>query len=372
MRARHFSLLGVIITLFAFFLYCVIDQANHTLAGVIFAVLSLALLIGAGRLLLFPRLAPVPQTGAYAVASFDCFYTDPARIDPYADDGNFRQLSVTFWYPADDTRKAGCPLIVFSHGSFGVKSSNETLYRELASYGYVVCAMDHTYQCFTTWNADGRKIGLSSSFMREIMRVNPDRKPEEALGYFQKWMSVRMGDIHFVLDTVLEKVKEQSGDPVYLLPDPKRIALIGHSLGGSAVLGAGRVRTDVSAVISLEAPFMYDIKEVINGQFLFDETPYPVPILNIYSDSGWKLVKQRGQYAENDDLLRSERADVHNTYLSGANHLGLTDFAMTSPFLSDLLSGNYAKNAPQKTLEQINTVCLAFLDHYLKARQSSP
>ena len=76
-------------------------------------------------------------------------------------------------------------------------------------------------------------------------------------------------------------------------------------------------------------------------------------------------MEQRGQYAENDDLLHSERTDVHNKYIPGTNHLGLTDFAMTSPFLSDLFSGNIAKNAPQKALEQVNIACLEFLDCYL-------
>jgi hypothetical protein len=44
---------------------------------------------------------------------------------------------------------------------------------------------------------------------------------------------------------------------------------MGHSLGGSAVLGIGRQRADIHIVIALEAPFLYDIVGVDEGKFIF-------------------------------------------------------------------------------------------------------
>ncbi len=64
-------------------------------------------------------------------------------------------LNVQFWYP--DSIDGMNPLIIFSHGGLGVKSSNETLNSELASHGYVVCSIDHKYQCLYTTDEDGDK-----------------------------------------------------------------------------------------------------------------------------------------------------------------------------------------------------------------------
>ena len=365
MKFRHCFLLLLLAALLFFFVYCL--ARNHTLLGYGCAALSLGLMVCTGWLLLFPKLSPVLATGQHKTASADCFYTDPVRMETYANDGSHRELAVTFWYPADYGEDRACPLVVFSHGSLGIKNSNETLYRELASHGYVVCAMDHTYQCFKTRNSKGKKIGIDSGFMKEVMTVNPSKKPAESYPYQAKWMDIRMGDIHLVLDTALEKAASGNDELlVYRLINPDKIALIGHSLGGSGVLGVGRVRDGIAAVIALESPFMYDIKGVNDGKFTFDQTPYPVPVLNAYSDTGWTKMHGWDLYAENVALLRSTRADVQNIYLAGTNHLGLTDLSMQSPFLSDLFSGCIAKNRPQKTMREINKICLAFLDRYLK------
>ena len=358
----------MLVILLVFFTYCLVRKQNHTPIGYICAALSLGLIFCTGWLLLFPKLLSVPTTGEYRVSTVDCWYTDPVRIESYTNDGSHRELAVTFWYPEDDMKDGECPLVVFSHGSLGLKSSNETLYRELASHGYVVCAMDHTYQCFTTKNSEGKKISIDSGFMQEIMKVNPNKRAEESYQYQAKWMEIRMGDINLVLDTALEKAESGSDElSVYRLINPDKIVLIGHSLGGSGVLGIGRTRNDISAIIALEAPFMYDVKGIEEDQFVFDQTPFPVPLLSIYSDTGWDAMKEWDLYAPNVALLDSKRSDIQNIHISGTNHLGLTDLSMLSPFLSDLFSGSMAKNEPQNTLKQINEICLEFLDNHINS-----
>ena len=207
MRFRHYFLLLALVILLVLFFYCIIRKINHTPIGYICVILSLGLALCTGWLLLFPKLTPIPATGKYNVSTIDCWYTDPVRIETYTNDGSHRELAVTFWYPEDYKGAGTCSLVVFSHGTFGVKSSNETLYRELASHGYIVCAMDHTYQCFTTRNSKGKKINIDSRFFKEAMRIDAEKKPVEALLLQKKWMDIRMGDINLVLDTVLEKAE---------------------------------------------------------------------------------------------------------------------------------------------------------------------
>jgi len=55
--------------------------------------------------------------------------------------------------------------VVFSPGSFGTRTSNTSTYRELASNGYVVCAIDHPYHSFYTTDVGGKLTLISWSFL---------------------------------------------------------------------------------------------------------------------------------------------------------------------------------------------------------------
>lgn len=365
MKARYVILLAAMAVELFLFLYCLLRKANHVPAGYLCAVLSLILLFFTGWLLLFPKPETISVTGSYQVAREDDYYTDLLRKESYANDESDRELPVSFWYPEAYSENQGCPLVLFSHGSFGVKESNETLYRELASHGYVVCAIDHTYQCFSTKLSNGKTVRLSSSFVREIASDDPDKDPEQSLVHFNQWMTVRTGDINFVLDMILEKASADAVSVLGLI-DSSRICVMGHSLGGSAALGVGRQRNDVSAVISLEAPFLCDIQGVdVDGNFIFDEYDYPVPLLNIYSDASWSHLREWKQYVENARLLEPASENIQNIYFSGIGHFSLTDLSLSSPFLTMLFDGGSPKEAPEETLRKLNEICLEFLDCYL-------
>lgn len=153
---------------------------------------------------------------------------------------------------------------------------------------------------------------------------------------------------------------------VYKLVDITKIGVMGHSLGGSAALGIGRIRDDVSAIIALEFPFMCDIKGVKDGEFVFKNEIYPVPVLNVYSDSSWSILAYRPQYVENYTLLSNANATAFNVHISGVGHLTLTDLALTSPFLTRIFNGQKSTTDTEYCLKLINKICLEFFDCYLK------
>jgi predicted dienelactone hydrolase len=173
-------------------------------------------------------------------------------------------VNVEFWYPADGG--GPYPLVVFSHGAFGIKASNTSTFMDLASNGYVVCSIDHPYHSLMTVDADGHRTMVDLSFLQEVIDLNKGKYDEET-GYrlHQKWMALRVADINFVLDTILQQVKDSSSDGVYRLIDPGRIGLMGHSLGGESVAQVARERSDISAVVNLDSNLLVLCQASIDG-----------------------------------------------------------------------------------------------------------
>jgi hypothetical protein len=145
------------------------------------------------------RLTLPPPTGPHRVGTASLHLVDGSRPDPVAGPGHHRELMASVWYPATrdaqrhpvapwmtaapmrallaangfDADAATAPLtaghesaaalrtpdrlpvIVFSHGARGHRSETTIVVQELASHGYVVVTVDHTYDGFSEF-PDGR------------------------------------------------------------------------------------------------------------------------------------------------------------------------------------------------------------------------
>lgn len=315
--------------------------------------------------LIWPGYKRIPETGNFQVATKSYTYEDTGRIETYDDSGEYRKLTVQFWYPeAGQDQKY--PLVIFSHGSMGIRSSNESLFYELASHGYVVCSIDHTYQCMSTTDVDGNITRISREFMKDLQNLDVKKDISGAFNSYEEWMKVRTSDINFVLNTILEKGSDQKEDVVYRMIDSNRIGAMGHSLGGSAVLGMGRMRQDIKAVIALEAPFMCDIEGVNGDEFVFTDEPYPVPVLNVYSDSAWDKMKDWDEYKKNVELLGKTDETAYNVYIKNTNHMALTDLSLSCPIMVTLFDVNLHAASNEYVLKTINQFTLDFFDCYLK------
>jgi dienelactone hydrolase len=154
-----------------------------------------------------------------------------------------RQVAV--WMPAGGASSHS--LVLFSHGVGGCKTQSKYLMRALAKAGMLVVAPDHA--------------GDKGSFCPG-RRPTPDDMPKEfrefVLGVSPggpTFYSVRGKDIRDLRDALLIDNKLSS------LIDPRRVALVGHSLGGYTVLGlagawpSGWKMDNIAAVVAL-APFV--------------------------------------------------------------------------------------------------------------------
>lgn len=318
----------------------------------------------------FPFRTNAAPTGPYVPLAVDFVLTDTNRPDPYADDGSARWLPVTVWYPSSaELAPRSCPLILFSHGSFGVKESNATLYRELASHGYVVCAVDHTHHSLSATDAQGRTVRLNGEYVRQILDAS-DSTPEkraELAGLFAEWMGLRTGDLAFVLDSLTgpETPALAAASDAMARIDPARIGVMGHSLGGAAALAFGRTRPEVRAVIALEAPFMGDVEGVADGQLVFRDLAYPVPLLHFYTDAIGPRLGTLPQYAQNAAIAADDRDTTFDLYVRGAGHMTLTDLVHTRPALC-LLFGQDLLFDVSGFAQSFNQTCLDFFNAFLK------
>lgn len=326
---------------------------------------ALGMMLGAALLpvLIFPPYEIPQATGNYRVGAVHFTLVDENRIETYSAAGGFRKINVECWHPENTT--APHPLVIFSHGGLGTRTSNESLFVELASYGYVICSIDHAYHALWTRFDDGTIAWLNPDYFMELGREDAKTDKQQSYAYYQKWLRVRVADINFVLDTILNRVAADA-DGIYRIIDIHKIGVMGHSLGGSAALAMPRQRVEVDAVIALEAPFLYDIVGVKNGEFVWTDKPYPVPALNIYSDSSWDQLGEWAQYARNYKALFNASENIYSLHQSGAGHFSLTDLALASPLLTRALEGGESSRGGKAYLERVNKACLDFFERHLK------
>lgn len=313
---------------------------------VFFVLASLVLFVFTLFLAVFPPAKKIFVTGNYQFSSVDYWVTEN-QADPYLNDGSLRQLQVRKWQPLNCSEKH--PVVIASHGSGGTVDNNGTFYKELASHGYIVLAVVHPGQASSMVYEDGRKAGLSKEFLKQSSSIDPDKDWKTTYKVFSEWMKIRKTDLNAVMDDYLEK------------EGSVRFIMFGHSLGGSAAYAMARTRTDVIGAIALESPFMADVYENSEGEIVFDDSDYRVPLLNIYSDSSYPILKQRKDYKNNAKFLESNNPLYTNIYYEGTVHMGLCDISLISPVLTTLLSGKRQKVNAYEHIKKMNSDCLNWI-----------
>lgn len=222
---------------------------------------------------------PAP-TGKEPVGTKTLHLVDTSRPDPWKPAAGKRELMVTLWYPARhqgdrnapymskelskawvgkedlagmrtnstvDARPAGKrrPLVVLSPG-FGMSRASLTgLGEDLASRGYAVAAVDHTYEAPVEF--PGGRIESC-----ELCRKD-DALPAVAPN--------RSKDIRFLLDQL-------TGPRSPLAVDARRIAVAGHSIGGASAVQALHDDPRVDAAVNLDGNFFGEFAGGVNKPVL--------------------------------------------------------------------------------------------------------
>ena len=106
---------------------------------------------------------------------------------------------------------------------------------------------------------------------------------------------------------------------------------------------------------------MYDIIKVENGDFVFDESDYSMPLLNIYSDSGYPHLHEWRQYGNNARFIDEDNANYTNIHYEGIGHMGLCDLSIMSPMLTSILDGQIQTVDTYEQLKRLNLDCLEWI-----------
>jgi len=315
--------------------------------------------------IIFPQYAQPEITGSYEVATAKYTWTDSSRVDEFSQSGENRALTVEFWYP--DNADKTYPLVVFSHGAFGFSGSNYSTFAELASNGYVVASIGHTYQAFYTMDTSGKLTIVNNDFIKrasEINAVHDTLHEEEIFNTTQEWMKLRTDDENFVLNKILSECKNAEEDTLFSTINPEKIGLMGHSLGGATSAQIGRERTDIDAVIVLDGTMLGEEIAFENNAVVLNDTPYPIPLLNVYAEDHYTNSIELVGDAYNNFYATQNAVCAYETVFKDAGHLNFTDLPLFSPTLAKMLGVGTIDE--RYCIETMNEVVLEFFDSYLK------
>ena len=250
-------------------------------------------------------------------------------------------------YPNAQVVAGSFPVIIYSHGWTGSRSIAPNQLETLASNGYLVLSIDHTYGAVVTVLSDGEVVPYDPLALPELEDVSDEEyqlASETLVETFAK-------DIITVLDTLQQGDEGPFGD-LAKVADTSLVGVFGHSTGGGASVRACLEDERCDAVLGMDAwvePLPDDILKI---------TPTK-PALYMRSD-GW-----RG--TPNDNLLRgiADRSEAPTYWLGieGASHNDFTAVPLMSP-----LSGafGFRGSIPSgRIIPIVDNYLLGFFDVFL-------
>ncbi|AJE49646.1 alpha/beta hydrolase family protein [Paenibacillus polymyxa] len=389
--------------------------------GSAYTAIAIMLVATAGLMYAFPVFKLPEPTGEFKVGTQTFHFVDTNREEIFdeAREGK-RELMVQVWYPAQTSTGKYAPFIpdtqilrymaanyglpeftfqhlkyVSSHAYSGAEvSSVQTSYplilanpgngssrflntsqaENLASHGYIVAVIDHTYNTFATEFPDGR---ITTSTTNDLF--SPDHDYQTSRGNRDKLGKVLTGDVAFALDQ-FEFI--QSGQiPSHLKGriDLGHVGVFGHSIGGATAYDASydpriAVGIDLDGGLyrlrdreGLRKPFLF-----INSESYFEKLKM-VMDNRVYTDAELNRMGSTREWEDQvteDKKLELER--MRETvdeggqvlYIENTEHLNFADVQFISPIFKML--GITGKIAPERANSVINAYMLDFFDMYLK------
>ncbi|QMS85144.1 alpha/beta hydrolase family protein [Candidatus Xianfuyuplasma coldseepsis] len=258
-----------------------------TLSVVLFLLSSVALYV-------FPVYDLPEPTGIYDIGTTSYTVNDHSREELYNGDVDTRTIKIQLWYPAEttdgyeqvpwledgrvvaralavdtglpafvldhttsilshsykdaaiNTSETSYPVIIISHGWRGFRNLHNDFAEELASHGYIVVSIDHTYGTVATV-FDGTVAPLNLEAL-PLRNTTPD-----FLEYANTLVNTYGDDVITTLN-YLEDLQDGTIDSMFTgVLDVDSIGVVGHSTGGGGDVAAALKDDRIDAVFGLDA-----------------------------------------------------------------------------------------------------------------------
>jgi predicted dienelactone hydrolase len=359
----------------------------------VFVVLALATTLPA----LLPVPALPPPGGPYQVGTRIYELTDFTRSELYSGEEGPRRFQIQIWYPSEpgpsdvrapwmahaevfapaiathirmpsffldhlqlvrmpaykDSKVAptedGFPVILFSHGWNGFSAQNTGQAIQLASHGYIVVGVQHTYGAVVTVFNDGT---IAPNNPSALPGEAPDEEYEAAA---RKLVHQWAGDLGYALDFLEEQILAPEG-PFYRSLDLSRLGVYGHSTGGGAAIQFCGTDPRCKALLGMD-PFMRPVSpEVLAGGL-------SQPAFFMFSQRWADDVDSR-----NNVLFQDFLVDAPGTLgvisIDGTAHYDFSDLPLLSPLAPSL--GLKGPISGKRVTAIINDYLLSFFNGTLK------
>ncbi|MGW4233668.1 alpha/beta hydrolase family protein [Streptomyces sp. NPDC004980] len=331
-------------------------------------------------------------TGPYAVGTEVLHLTDHSRTDPWVPEAGDRELMVSLYYPARPGRPGATapymttgearlvlanigledpvqpaalselgthartgartaprrfPLVLLSPGFGNPRATVTSLAEDLASRGYVVASVDHAYESVGTELPDGR---LLTCVACEKISSAPSEEAQEELGRLLS--TGRAADLSFVLDRLTGHRPAWKHSRMI---DPARVAVAGHSIGGSAAASAMLADPRFDAGVNMDGTF----KERVPASGLGERPFMMLGTTSFHSPGGEDESWDQGW----------QRLDGWKRWIGveGSGHSSFTDV----PVLEDRMEVTLDPSVTISTERQVRITrdyVAAFLDQHLYGR----
>ncbi|WP_334075120.1 alpha/beta hydrolase family protein [Paenibacillus sp. A14] len=378
-------------------------------------LMATGLAVSAALALLLPVVQLPEPGGPFAVGTQTVRISGTGRAEPFTEDPqDTRELMVQLWYPADNTEglskatvvpvagqsemaepftrafaqtfrlppfaldywknfrgnsfenadvlpsSAPYPVVLLSHGMGTSRMLHVSQAEHLASHGYVVITIDHTYNTTATIFPDGKITGL-------ISEPNED---EDFFTAAPRMGKVWAGDVSEVIDWLEAMNAGQEKNPFRGRLDLQNIGMMGHSFGGATAFHAVLTEDRLKAGINMDGTQFdkYDGKTVMKKPFLFLESAdFKAKADELRKG---KIQSELGRRIVSNELALMEAAAKHHgkaLYVERTDHYNFTDLQFYSPLVK--LTGLTGELDGARGAEIVNAYVLDFFDTYLKGSQ---
>ncbi|SMF91924.1 Platelet-activating factor acetylhydrolase, isoform II [Paenibacillus uliginis N3/975] len=350
--------------------------------------------------------------GAYSVGTQTLHLIDGDREEVFTDkQGDRRELIVQVWYPAEKTdtktkklfpddpetfdRLMGTyssrlgvpafvldylkyiesnshdgakvlrsaspyPLVILSHGMGTGILIHKSQAENLASHGFIVAAIDHTYSTMTTAFPDGEVTGYET-----VVDENNFFEATNKIG--KVWTE----DVDFVIEQLDQMNTGAIQSDFKETMDLNHIGMMGHSFGGATAFDASYLNDKIQAGINMDGT-LFEIKnrESMNKPFLFMRTEDYITGIEQYKNSP-DADEQIKKYLSDELAIVDDVMKYEGTLLliDGTAHYNFTDLPLFSKLIS--LTGMAGSIDGYRGAEIVNKYVLDFFNKHLKGMEGT-